>query len=70
MCNYYVNCTYVSLRNNLFVESNESVNGSFSDLQGGKMREKVITNEETHKHPVIYGSLWLGGGGRGGRQRE
>ena len=47
----------MSLRDDLFVEPNESVNGSFSDLQGGKVREKVIANKETHEHPVIYGSL-------------
>ena len=47
----------MSLRDNLFVEPDESVNGSFSDLQRGKVREKVITNKETHEHPVIYGSL-------------
>ena len=41
----------------MFVESNESVNGSFSDLQRRKVREKVIANKEAHEHPVIYGSL-------------
>jgi hypothetical protein len=58
----------MSLRDDLFVEPNESVNGSFSDLQRGKVREKVITNKETHKHPVIYGSLE--GGTEGGRETE
>ena len=47
----------MSLRNDLLVESNESVNGSLSDLQGGKVREKVIANKETHEYPVTYGSL-------------
>ena len=66
------------LRDDLLVESDESVNGSFSDLQRRKVREKVITNKETHEHPVINGSLWEGrreegeegeegGEGRGGR---
>ena len=69
------------LRDDLLVESDESVNGSFSDLQRRKVREKVITDKETHEHPVINGSLWEGrGGGRGeegggegggeGRRRE
>ena len=34
------------------------------DLQGGEVREKVISNKETHKHPVINGPLsgrWRGG---------
>ena len=53
----------MSLRDNLFVEPDESVNGPFSDLQGGKVREKVIANKETHEHPVIYGSLERGRGG-------
>ena len=47
----------MSLRDDLLVESNESVNGSLSDLQGGKVREKVTANKETREHPVIYGSL-------------
>ena len=35
------------------------------------MREKVITNKETHEHPVIYGSLEGGEEEReGGRERE
>ena len=55
---------YMSLRDDLFVEPDKSVNGSLSDLQGGKVREKVITNKETHEHPVIYGSL------DEGRERE
>ena len=58
----------MSLRDNLFVEPDESVDGSLSDLQGGKVREKVITNKETHEHPVIYGSL--DGGGERERERE
>ena len=58
----------MSLRDNLLVEPDESVNGSLSDLQGRKVREKVITNKETHEHPVIYGSL--DGGGRRERERE
>ena len=54
----------MSLRDDLFVESNQSVDISFSDLKRWKVREKIITNEETHEHPVIYGSL------EGGRERE
>ena len=54
--------TYMSLRDNLFIEPDESVNSSLSDLQGGMVREKVITNKETYEHQVIYGSL--DGGGR------
>ena len=27
------------------------------DLQGREVREKVISNKETHKHPVINGPL-------------
>ena len=34
------------------------------DLQGREVREKVISNKETHKHPVINGPL-KGGRGRG-----
>ena len=65
----------MSLRDDLFVEPNESVNGSLSDLQGGKVRKKVIANKETHEHPVIYGSLEGGRergerGERGERRRE
>ena len=33
-------------------------------MQGGEVREKVISNKETHKHPVINGPLrgrWRGG---------
>ena len=33
-------------------------------MQGGEVREKVISNEETHEHPVINGPLrgrWRGG---------
>ena len=52
----------MSLRDDLFVESNESVSGSLSDLQGGKVREKVTANKETHEYPVIYGSLEKRGG--------
>ena len=54
----------MSLWDDLFVEPDESVNGPFSDLQGGKVREKVIANKETHENPVIYGSL------EGGREGE
>ena len=36
------------------------------DLQGREVREKVISNKETHKHPVINGPLRWGGRGRGG----
>ena len=36
------------------------------DLQGREMREKVISNKETHKHPVINGPLR----GEGGRERR
>ena len=57
----------MSLRDDLFVEPDESVNGSFSDLQRGKVREKVIANKETHENPVIYGSLE---GGREAGERE
>ena len=39
----------MSLRGDLFVEPDQSVNGSLSDLQRGKVREKVITNKETHE---------------------
>ena len=49
------------LRDDLFVEPYESVNGSLSDLQRGKVREKVITNKETHENPVINGSLVASG---------
>ena len=59
----------MSLRDDLFVEPDESVDGSLSDLQGGKVREKVIANNEIHEHPVIYGSL-DGGGGERERERE
>ena len=48
------------------------------DLQGGEVREKVISNKETHEHPVINGPLrgrWRGGEvkkdkgmGRGGKE--
>ena len=34
------------------------------DLQGREVREKVISNKETHKHPVINGPL------KGGRRRD
>ena len=61
---YTVLGTYMSLRDNLFVEPNESVNSSLSDLQGGKVREKIIANKEPHEHPVIHGSL------EGERERE
>ena len=27
------------------------------DLQGREVREKVVSNKETHKHPVINGPL-------------
>ena len=60
----------MSLRDDLFVESNQSVDSSFSDLQRGKVREKIITNKETHEHPVIYGSLEGGRGGERERERE
>ena len=60
----------MSLRGDLFVEPDQSVNGSLSDLQRGKVREKVITNKETHEHPVIYGSLEGGREGGRGRERE
>ena len=41
------------------------------DLQGREVREKVISNKETHKHPVINGPLKWGGRGRdGGRGGE
>ena len=40
------------------------------DLQGRKVREKVISNKETHKHPVINGPLKGGRGGDGGRGGE
>ena len=61
----------MSLRNDLLVESNESVNGSLSDLQGGKVREKVITNKETHMNTQSSMALWKDGGGmEGGRERE
>ena len=36
------------------------------DLQGREVRKKVISNKETHKHPVINGPLRWGDGGRGG----
>ena len=40
------------------------------DLQGREVREKVISNKETHKHPVINGSLREGEGEtRRGRER-
>ena len=45
------------------------------DLQGGEVREKVISNKETHEHPVINGPLrerWRGNKdkemGRGGKE--
>ena len=57
-------CTYMCLRDDVFVEPDESVNGSLSDLQGGKVRKKVITDKETHEHPVINGSLEERGGER------
>ena len=53
----------------MLIESNESVNGSLSDLQRGKVREKVIANKETHEHPVIYGSLEKREGWRRERKR-
>ena len=40
------------------------------DLQGREVREKVIFNKETHKHPVINGPLKGGRGGDGGRGGE
>ena len=36
------------------------------DLQGREVRKKVISNKETHKHPVINGPLKVG---RGGEER-
>ena len=33
---YTVLVTYMSLRDNLFIEPDESINGSLSDLQGGR----------------------------------
>ena len=60
----------MSLRDDLFVESNQSVDSSFSDLQRGKVREKIITNKETHEYPVIYGSLEGGRGRERERERE
>ena len=70
MCMYValIYCAHMCLRDDLLVESDESVNGSFSDLQRRKVREKVITDKETHEHPVINGSLWEGRG-RGERER-
>ena len=65
---HHTRCTYMSLRDDLFVEPDESVNGPLSDLQRGKVREKIIANKETHEHPVIYGSLE--GGKEGGEERE
>ena len=52
----------------MFVEPYESVNSSFSDLQRGKVREKVITNKETHENPVINGSLDEASGEGGGEE--
>ena len=44
------------------------------DLQGREVREKVISNKETHKHPVINGPLKWGERkrrrGRGGEREE
>ena len=39
------------------------------DLQGREVREKVISNKETHKHPVINGPLKEGRGGEGEKRR-
>ena len=41
------------------------------DLQGREVREKVISNKETHKHPVINGPLkWGRGRDEGEEERE
>ena len=40
------------------------------DLQGREVREKVISNKETHEHPVINGPLKGERGGDGGRGGE
>ena len=38
----------------LFVECDEFVNGTLSYIQRRKMRQKVVTDEETHHNPVVY----------------
>ena len=59
----------MSLRGDLFVEPDQSVNGSLSDLQRGKVREKVITNKETHETQSSM-ALWREEEREGGRGRE
>ena len=52
-----VTSTHSCPGDHLLVQSNEPINGSFSDLKRWKMRKKVVANKEAHEHPVIYGSL-------------
>ena len=54
---YTVLGTYMSLRDNLFVEPDKSVNGSLSDLQGGKVREKVKPTKN-HVNTQSSTALW------------
>ena len=36
---------------------NESVNGTFPNLQGWEVRQEIVANKEAHKDPIINGSL-------------
>jgi len=42
---------------NGLVQRYESVNGTLPNLQGWEVRQKIITNKETHEDPIINGSL-------------
>ena len=56
----------MSLRGYLFVEPDQSVNGSLSDLQRGKVRRKSLPTKK-HMKPS---HLWLSGGRKRGREGE
>ena len=49
--------SYPSFVHRLLVKIDQTVNCTFSDFQTRKMRQEVISNEETHEDPVINCSL-------------
>ena len=47
----------------LLVDGHNGINGSLSDVEGGRVRKEIVAHEETEQHEVINDALEIEGKG-------